>query len=221
MSEIDAIKSRHSVRIYDPVKIEKEKADKIRKKIEEINEEGSLRFEFVEDAGKIYSRFTNKISGLGTAPSVIVCCGRESDTLEERIGYYGEKLVLFIQELGLNTCWTGIFNKAEAKKHVEINSRLVVCIAVGHGRNKGIRHKSKRASQVTDKIGEKPYWFNKGVEMALLAPTALNQQKFEIKLNDDESVDIVNKGGPFSQVDLGIVRYHFEVGSLKRTKKPF
>ena len=49
--------------------------------------------------------------------------------------------------------------------------------------------------------------------MTLLAPTAINQQKFTIRLNEDESVDFVDKGGIFSQVDLGIVRCHFEIGA--------
>lgn len=49
--------------------------------------------------------------------------------------------------------------------------------------------------------------------MALLAPTAINQQKFEIELNNDGTVSFHDKGGIFSKVDLGIVKYHFEVGA--------
>ena len=64
--------------------------------------------------------------------------------------------------------------------------------------------------------GDRPYWFNKGVEMALLAPTAINQQKFVIRLNDDESVDFIDKGGIFSQVDIGIVKCHFEIGAERQ-----
>ena len=52
--------------------------------------------------------------------------------------------------------------------------------------------------------------------MALLAPTAINQQKFLIKLNADETVSFVDKGGVFSKVDLGIVKCHFEIGSGKQ-----
>ena len=49
--------------------------------------------------------------------------------------------------------------------------------------------------------------------MALLAPTAINQQKFMIRLNEDDSVDFIDRKGPFSKVNLGIVRYHFEIGA--------
>ena len=73
---------------------------------------------------------------------------------------------------------------------------------------------------MTESKGQTPEWFNKGVEMALLAPTAINQQKFLIKLNPDESVEFIDKGGVLSQVDIGIVKYHFEIGSgkLQRTE---
>ena len=52
--------------------------------------------------------------------------------------------------------------------------------------------------------------------MALLAPTAINQQKFVITLNDDETVSFTDKGGPYSRVDLGIVKCHFEIGAGRK-----
>lgn len=221
MSEIDAIKERHSVRNYEAKKIEADKVEKIRAKIEELNKEGNLHLRFMEDAGKTYNKLFNKVAGLGSAPSVIACVGIDDETLEQRVGYYGEKLVLFIQELGLNTCWAGTFNQKNIGAEVKDNEKLVISIAVGYGKDKGKPHKSKSPEQVIEAKGDRPYWFNKGVDMALLAPTAINQQKFLIRLNDDESVDFVDKGGIFSQVDLGIVMCHFEIGAEKEVKKPF
>jgi len=215
MSEIDAIKERHSVRNYEAKKIEADKVEKIRAKIEELNKKGNLHLQFMEDAGKTYNKLFNKVAGLGSAPSVIACVGIDDETLEQRVGYYGEKLVLFIQELGLNTCWAGTFNEKNIGAEVGDGEKLVISIAVGYGKDKGKPHKSKSPEQVIEAKGDRPYWFNKGVDMALLAPTAINQQKFTIRLNEDESVDFVDKGGIFSQVDLGIVRCHFEIGAEK------
>lgn len=215
MSEIDAIKERHSVRNHEAKKIEADKVEKIRAKIEELNKEGNLHLQFMEDAGKTYNKLFNKVAGLGSAPSVIACVGIDDETLEQRVGYYGEKLVLFIQELGLNTCWAGTFNQKNIGAEVGNNEKLVISIAVGYGKDKGKPHKSKSPEQIIEAKGDRPYWFNKGVDMALLAPTAINQQKFTIRLNEDESVDFVDKGGIFSQVDLGIVRCHFEIGAEK------
>ena len=99
------------------------------------------------------------------------------------------------------------------KPAVRDGEKLVISIAIGYGADSGKPHKAKDMEQVIDAKGDRPLWFNKGVEMALLAPTAINQQKFEIGLNDDGAVTFTDKGGPYSKVDLGIVKYHFEVGA--------
>lgn len=221
MSYIDAIESRHSVRNYRPDRIEDSKVEKIRQMIDEINKEGNLHLQFIENAGNTYNKLLNRAMGLGSAPSVIGCVGADDETLDQRVGYYGEKLVLELQEMGLNTCWAGTFNRKNIPVEVGEGERLVISIAVGYGKDHGKPHKSKSAEQVIEAKGERPYWFNRGVEMALLAPTAVNQQKFLICLNADHSVDIVDKGGILSQVDVGIVMRHFEIGSEKSVKKPF
>ncbi len=213
MSEIDAIKERHSVRNYTPERIQAEKIVKLNEKIRELNEAGNIHLQLIEDAGNTYNKLFNRVAGLGSAPSVIACVGPDDETLEQRIGYYGERLVLFAQTLGLNTCWAGTFNKKNIGADIRAGERIVISIAIGYGDGKGKTHKSKTMEQVIDAKGDRPYWFNKGVEMALLAPTAINQQKFLIRLNEDETVDFVDKGGVFSQVDLGIVKCHFEIGS--------
>ncbi|MBQ1548238.1 MAG: nitroreductase [Lachnospiraceae bacterium] len=212
---IETIKNRHSVRNYKPDKIVPDKVQQINEKIAELNAEGNLHFQLIEDVGKTYNKLVNRTMGLSSAPSVIACVGPDDDTVEQRIGYYGEKLVLFAQEIGLNTCWAGIFNRNNIDAEIKDGERLVISIAIGYGKDSGKPRKSKTPEQVTEVKGEKPDWFVKGVEMALLAPTAINQQKFMIRLNEDETVDFIDKGGMFSQVDLGIVKCHFEIGAGK------
>ena len=211
MTEIEAIQARHSVRNYLDQKIEQEKIDKLSQMIEKCNEEGKLHLQLCVDAGNTYNRLLNKAMGLGSAPSVIAGIGPDDDTLEERIGYYGQKIVLYAQQLGLNTCWAGTFNKKGVPAKVSEDERLVITIAIGYGATQGKERKSKKAEQVA--TANNPEWFAYGVEMALLAPTAINQQQFEISLASDGTVSFQDKGGPYSKVDLGIVKYHFEVGA--------
>lgn len=132
--------------------------------------------------------------------------------MDERVGYYGEQFVLFAQKLGLNKCWAGTFNRKNIGAEVSDGEKLVNSIAIGYGANQGKEHKSKTIDQIAEASSNRPYWFNYGVEMALLAPTAINQQKFEIKYSQGD-VQFKDKGGVMSKVDLGIVKYHFEVGS--------
>ena len=211
MTEIEAIMARHSVRSYKDKIIEKEKIDQINELIARCNDEGNLHLQFCSDAGDTFNRLLSKAMGLASAPSVIACVGPDDDTVENRIGYYGEKIVLFAQQLGLNTCWAGTFNKKGVPAEIKPGEKLVISIAIGYGENQGKERKSKTIDQVAS--GKNPDWFNYGAEMALLAPTAINQQSFEIKLESDGTVTFKDKGGPFSKVDLGIVKYHFEAGA--------
>ncbi len=213
MTDLEAIYERHSVRQYKPDRIEEDKVKELKAKIDELNLEGDLHLQFIEDAGKTYNRLINRASGLGSAPSVIACVGKDAKDLDQRVGYYGEKLVLFAQQLGLNTCWTGTFNRKNIDADIPEGYRLVISIAVGYGKDGGKVRKSKSASQVSEAAGERPEWFDNGVEAALLAPTAINQQKFMIRLGVDDKVEFIDKGGVLSQVDIGIVKCHFEIGS--------
>ena len=131
MTEIEAIRARHSVRAYQPRRIEPEKADRLSALIGEVNAESGLHLQFIEDAGKTFRRVLSRVMGLASAPSVIACVGPDDETLDERIGYYGEKIVLAAQCMGLNTCWAGTFQKNGVPAQVEAGERLVIVIAVG------------------------------------------------------------------------------------------
>lgn len=214
MTEMEAIQERHSVRSYQNRKIEAEKAAQLNELIAQCNQEGNLNLQLLEDAGGTFSRMLSKFMGLGSAPSVIACVGPDDDTLDERFGYYGQKIVLFAQTLGLNTCWAGTFSEKNTPANRTPGDRLPIVIAIGYGVNSGRTRKSKTADDVVaGGMNGKPEWFRRGVEAALLAPTAINQQKFEIALKNDGSVEITDKGGVLSRIDKGIVTYNFEVGA--------
>lgn len=214
MTEMEAIRERHSVRSYQNRKIEAEKIAKLNELIAQCNQEGNLNLQLLEDAGSTFSRMLSRVMGLGSAPSVIACVGPDDATLDERIGYYGQKVVLFAQTLGLNTCWAGTFSEKNTEAERKPGDRLPIVIAIGYGVNGGRVRKSKTAADVVvGTMDGKPEWFRNGVEAALLAPTAINQQKFEIALKDDGTAEIIDKGGVLSKIDKGIVTYNFEVGA--------
>ena len=49
----------------------------------------------------------------------------------------------------------------------------------------------------------------------MLAPTAMNQQKFLFELNGDKVSAKVSGFGFYTKIDLGIVKYHFEAATGK------
>ena len=86
-------------------------------------------------------------------------------------------------------------------------------ITVGHGKSRGVKRKSKTPQQVSNQTSDSPQWFKQGVAAALLAPTAVNQQQFYFTLHNDGCVSAKAKFGPYAKMDLGIVKYHFEIGA--------
>lgn len=149
----------------------------------------------------------------------IALVGKESDTLEETIGYYGEKVVLRAQELGLNTCWVGLtYSKGKCAAKIEKGEKLICVLALGYGKTQGVPHKGKNAEQVCNMQENLPEWFVAGVEAALLAPTAVNQQKFYFEYKDDE-VTVQSGKGAYVMVDLGIAKYHFEAVSGHKVRQ--
>jgi len=105
--------------------------------------------------------------------------GKKSDDLDERVGYYGEHLVLLAQMLGLNTCWVGLSYSKVPGTFVLANDEKIACyIALGYGETQGASHKVKTIEQVSNVSDITPSWFKRGVQAALYAPTAINQQNF-------------------------------------------
>ena len=88
-------------------------------------------------------------------------------------------------------------------------------VALGYGTTQGVPHRSKARQEVAPGYDGAPEWFKRGVDAALLAPTALNQQKFSFSLDGEENdVPVVRastKRGAFTQMDLGIAQCHFEI----------
>ncbi|NLY20181.1 MAG: nitroreductase [Tissierellia bacterium] len=211
----DSIKNRHSVRKYTEKKIEGEVLESLNNKIDEINTESGLNIQLVTDEPKAFQSSLAKYGKFSGVNNYIVLIGKKGRYLSETCGYYGQKLVLYAQSLGLNTCWVALtYNKVDGAYRVASDEKLACVIAIGYGENHGTKSNSKSVSDVIDgSVDEMPEWFLDGVESALLAPTAVNQQKFKIKLVDENEVDIQPGLGFYTNIDLGIVKYHFEVGA--------
>ena len=208
----EVIKSRHSVRQFLDKRIEDELRMKLDELAAECNQKSGLNIQIIYDDPECFNTFLAHYGKFENATNYIALVGDESiDDLEERCGYYGQKLVLAAQELGMNTCWVGgTYGKGKCKADKNKGEKIVCVIALGYGANNGFKHKSKNVSKLCN-ISEEdmPTWFKNGMVAAMMAPTALNQQKFFITLDGDK-VTITTKRGPFTKVDLGIVRYNFE-----------
>ena len=220
ITDEEAIEQRHSVRQYTDEPISEADRAVLREEIERCNAEGGLHMVLVCDEPEA---FAGGLAHYGTFRGVsdyLVIAGEPAPDLDERAGYYGEKVVLLAQKLGLNTCWVALtFKKRLVRKTIARGDKLAIVIALGHGATQGSPRKSKSAEAVSNCPVAAPEWFARGVEFALLAPTAINQQKFRFELLDaggDASkprVKATTAPGPYADVDLGIAKLHFELGA--------
>ena len=218
----EAIEARHSVRAYKDQPLTEEVAKRLEEEIAVVNQKGNLHVQLIRNEPKAFQGTMAKYGKFRNANNYIVMAGKKAEDLDERVGYYGEHLVLLAQTLGLNTCWVGLsYSKVPGTYVLDEGEKIACYIAIGYGETQGAGHKIKTVGQVSNASDATPSWFRKGVEAALLAPTAVNQQKFSFEyvgMSNNRHQVRAQKGFSmigYTQMDLGIAKCHFEVGAGK------
>ena len=218
----EAIEARHSVRAYKDQPLAEDVARLLEEEIAKVNQAGHLHVQLIQNEPKAFQGTLAKYGKFRNVTSYLVMAGKKAEDLDERIGYYGEQLVLLAQTLGLNTCWVGLsYRKIPDTYVLEEGEVIKAYIAIGYGETQGVNRKSKTVEQASNTSDSTPSWFKRGVEAALLAPTAVNQQKFSFEylgMKDDRHQVRAKKGFSlvgYTQMDLGIAKYHFEIGAGK------
>ena len=218
----EAIKVRHSVRNYKHQPLEEELIGVLQQKIDECNTLGNLHIQLVTNEKKAFTGIMS-YGAFSGVENYLIMAGQKAADLDERIGYYGEQIVLLAQTLGLNTCWVGLtYRKVNDTFKLNEGEKVACVIALGYGEDKYRTHKIKSREDVSNANGLTPDWFIKGVDAALLAPTAVNQQKFFFELLNEkkDGKHLVKASTSFSiigytKMDLGIAKLHFEIGAGK------
>lgn len=205
MQMLDLMKERHSVRQYSDKKIEGDVKSKLNKYVASINEESGLSMQIFYNEPNCFNSMLAHYGKFSNVKNYIAIVGKKEE--QEKSGYYGEKLVLKCQELGLNTCWVALTH-GKVNVQTKPQQKLLILIALGYGTNTGVAHKSKPIKELC-KEDAYPEWFMKGMEAVSLAPTAMNQQNFLFEMKNGQ-VYAKALMGFYSKIDLGIVKYHFE-----------
>lgn len=205
MQMLDLMKERHSVRQYSDKKIEGDVKSKLDTYVASINEESGLSMQIFYNEPNCFNSMLAHYGKFSNVKNYIAIVGKKEE--QEKAGYYGEKLVLKCQELGLNTCWVALTH-GKVNVQTKPQQKLLILIALGYGTNTGVAHKSKPIKELC-KEDAYPEWFMKGMEAVSLAPTAMNQQKFLFEIKNGQVYAKALRGF-YSKIDLGIVKYHFE-----------
>ena len=240
-----AMKERHSVRAFKDEPIAEEAVSALNEAIKECNEEGGLHFQLVLNEPKAFGGLMARYGSFSGVKNYVAFIGKKGKDLDEKIGYYGAKVMLVAQAAGLNSCWVALtYKKVKTAYEIAEGEKLYSVLAIGYGVTQGVPHKNKPEetlinrgaaakssaanAETTTAIAAEagsteaatagngvPEWFERGAKAAMLAPTATNQQRFLISYEGGNKAKAVAKSGFYSRMDLGIVKYFFELGAGK------
>lgn len=206
-----AIPLRHSVRHYLPTPVPEVVLDCLQTEVDAINSRTGCSFRVVTNEPKsfknifAYGKFENVVN-------YIIISAPKGDDYTHVCGYEGERLVLGLQAMGLNTCWVGLsYSKRTPDFDMSEGHKIRCVISFGYGRTQGCARKSKAMDKLAEINAGTPEWFLRGMEAVMLAPTAINQQKFHFALAADGTVQakpLFSLVG-YTVIDLGIAVCHF------------
>lgn len=218
MITVETIRERHSVREYDGKPLSRAEFDALGAVVRECTRESGLDIQLVGDnpeAFNVIARF-GLIRGCRTHVAFVVDDAKAGDVGEdEAIGYWGQKIVLAAQDMGLNTCWCALCSRKKSRAVVAPGKKIRLIIAVGHGKTQGFTRKTKSVEALSSvECAKAPAWFAAAMEAAQLAPTAMNNQNFKITLlSDGKTVRIDAPQSGLNVIDEGIVRCNFEIAA--------
>ena len=215
MDVLELMRGRHSVRQYRNHPIDDETKKKIDAYISELNKESGLHMIAVYDEPECFNSRLAHYGHFEGVSDYIVIAGKKGVDNDEKAGYYGELLVLRLQELGLRTCWVALTH-GKSRAVLEKDEKEIIIISTGYGKTDGVPHRSKHVNRLSNLDDSSPDWFRRGVEGAMLAPTAVNQQRFRLSLIEGNRVKMeVPRFGNLVKLDAGIVKCHFELAAGK------
>lgn len=235
MDIIEAMRARHAVRDYTDQPIDEATLAALRGTVAQVNAEGRLDVQLVHDDADAFGGCPTHYGRFKNVRYCLALIGRDDgDDLDERVGYYGERLALEAVQLGLDTSWVVLHETAEHDGRWTIGDgeRMPAAIALGHGARPGRPHRSKLVEELGavehttgdghgtddgsngDGLAGAPEWFVRGLEAVQLAPSALGKQPFRFTLCDDSrTVRAEALDGVQAEIGLGIAKLHFELGA--------
>lgn len=227
MTLLEASAIRISRRAYIPELICDEKKAALQKVIDNLRERSGLNIRLMENGENCFSLLKSygMFSGV---KSYFALSGKADDPLlHEKVGYFGEELVLEATRLGLGTCWVaGSYDKDSTAIDLADDEILSCVISVGEiKKNENLKEKvlsgiiktkRKTPEQMSRNFEAAPDWFRKGMECVANAPSARNTQLIVFEYTPDEVISENTGSWTSNRVDHGIAQYHFELGSGKK-----
>ena len=219
----EAMEYRSSVRRYTDAPIEEPTVKALKKIITHYNRRSGLSFKWIEDGSAAFSSFLHTMGRFKGVRSLIALKGnKDAENLYEKIGRYGERIVLEAVSLGLGTCWvSGSFDRNCVALSTSEDEELVAVITVGYPvpdtkpeifqKIQPLLHRKIPLKKMYICDSPPADWFMQGIGAARNAPSGGNRQPVRFfYMNGVVLASVRNIDSP-PLVDLGIAKSHFEL----------
>lgn len=229
MTMWEAMEARISCRAYQEKPVEETICQAIRVMVDDMNSQSGLHIRLIapdtehqSELGLSAAMFSGKVS------TYLAMIGPDMAEAAEKVGYFGEKLVLYAAQLGLGTCWVaGTYDRSTVSCQVGSDEKLYAVIPLGYAAEKmpakqkmiraTIRARDRKLEQFVEsgiKWAELPEWLRRGVEAVKLGPSAVNQQPVNFVYEQGNvKARLWKKASTMALMDLGIAKCHFEEGA--------
>lgn len=215
-----AIEKRISRRSFEKIPLLPEVQDEIIRLVQDVNVRSGLSAQFLEDGSAAFASIRKSYGMFRNVRALLLMKGNKSDVhLREKVGYYGEELVLDLTDMELGTCWVG--GTFDRKKFAVPDTEELICvILVGRVPAETVKEKlirsalSKNRKPMSERLAataEIPEWMKAGMAAVFLAPSARNTQKPTFRFDGNTLRADVAGDYPMDLIDLGIAKKHFEV----------
>lgn len=216
----EAIRNRISRRTYEKKAFSSDEQMKMQNLIDKSNRASGLHIELLKDGGKAFNSFKKSYGLFSGVHTVILMKGNKNDKhLQEKVGYYGEDIILDLTDMNIGSCWVGgSFDKTAFQMYED--ESMVCVITIGYVPNQTAKEKiirsvmSKKRKPIEKRIVSDtplPEYIKLGLEAVRLAPSAVNSQKPKFRYDGNILTAEVSNDYAMDLVDLGIAKRHFEI----------
>jgi len=228
MDIIQAIEKRISCRAFTTRQPDDETVQKLEQEIAAINDEAGLHFQLYgpREDGTAISMASNMFAS--NPPYYAALVARKDPIEEEKLGFYGERLVLLAEMLGLSTCWVAsTYDRESARVDLAEGEVLHDVLPLGYAPAKmplkqrtirtAIRGRSKKQDELYRgpvPLSQAAEWVQACVDAVWKGPSAINEQPVvfvQDALDAPIRAELSRVKTGMEYCDLGIAKYHFQV----------
>ena len=225
MDIMQAIAERISVRAYDDRAVEAEKLDQLEACIRQTNDEGGLGMVLVRPEAGGSGLSLAKAMFAGRPSCYVALFAPKDEASRDRLGFFGEKVVLLAQQLGLGTCWVfGTYDSASVAVAPRDGEVLYGVIPVGYAAEKAplkqrtvraaLRKRDRKPTSVYAGYATAPAWARAGIDAVIAGPSAVNGQPWTfVDTPAGIAVTLPSVKSGIEYVDMGIAKLHFQLGA--------